>query len=140
MTNLINSILLTDNVNQFDAAPIPNKEAVLLIKEYWDSEGTGDKKTKAVWFSISDLLMILGQINKQNGDGARIFFGKYPDKDVNLPLPEYVHMNTVVFVPTVANGGGHKNVIDIESLVNDPSKAIGSDAVDHGQLCPTQCS
>lgn len=143
MKNLVNSIVLLNQDNKaLDAQPIPTKEAILLIKEYWDQEGKGEKKTRAVWFSTSDLLMILSLITNQGGDGARIFFGKYPDKDVDLPIPEYVNMNTLVFVPTKKNeAGGHSDIFNIEELVQHPEQATSTGtAANHGELCPQKCN
>lgn len=139
MANLINSIIVTD-ADKLNGAPIPNRDAVNLIKEYWETEGTGPKKTKAVWFSIDDLNMILALIAKHpNGDGVRIFFGKYPEESVlKPPSNDYIHMNTLVFVPTVGVGTDrHINVFDIDDLIDHPEKlTTASDAANHGQLCP----
>lgn len=144
MNNLVNSIVLLNNeAKTLNAEPIPIKEAILLIKEYWDQEGTGDKKTRGVWFSTSDLLMILSLITDQSGDGARIFFGKYPASNFELPTPEYANMNTLVFVPTKkSENGGHTNIFNIEQLVQDPDQAttLAGSAANHGELCPQKCN
>lgn len=148
MTNLINCIVLTDATKMDGAGPIPNEQAIKLVKEYRDCEGWGNGKTRAIWFSAKEMMDILKEIPTSMGDGVRIYFGKYPSEGVDLPSDDYKHRNTLVFVPTTIEiiGGvtRHKNIIDVEGLLDKPSTPTPSrpddgNASNHGQLCPPNC-
>ncbi len=141
MTNLINSIVFSGSAEALAAGPIPDKEAIMLIKEYKSSEGWGDNKTRAVGFSVTELLQIVDQIKQFSGNGVRIYFAKYPDTGVEPPNPAYKKRTTLVFVPT--NDG--RNLLDVEALVDTDIDKIpdnvfgGGKTSNHGNLCPPNC-
>lgn len=152
MSTLINSVVLTNFDKAQFAGPITNKDAIALIKEYKDCEGWGDKRTKSVWFSKSELLAMIDEIplEADGGDGLRIYFAKYPSSLPSAPPPTgYENRNTLVFVPTVKGpGGSHTNVIPVEAYILGqpipgeppiPGRPPGGSPSNHGQLCPPNC-
>ena len=125
---------------------ITAQNALQLISNYKESEGWRDDETRAVWFSLSRLKEIYEMIKDiPDGDGVRIYFAKYADKDDSIPT-DYQSRKTLVMIPTVAKTEEgilfHKNIFDVEALVDDlPAAEKISDhkAYNHGDLCPPYC-
>jgi len=121
---------------------IPESTAQLLIETYKTEDGWGPDETRAVWFSVQDFTNIISLVNDYGGDGARIYFGKYPsDTDIpGTPDPSYKGMVTLVFIPTLAGpGGSHQDVFPAtptSSFVAAARTNGGNMGYDHGELCP----
>jgi len=119
------------------SAPIAQQ----LIGTYKDEEGWPPDKTRAVWFSLASIVDIQALIDENDGDGIRVYFGKYPsDVDIEgTPDPAYKGRVTLVFIPTVTGtGGSHEDLfppIAPQNLVLDG----GGQGFDHGSLCPPNC-
>jgi len=125
---------------------VPSSVAQLLIGTYKNEEGWPPDKTRAVWFSLSSIIDIQALINENGGDGARIYFGKYPSNvDVpGTPDPSYKGKVTVVFIPTVtAADGSHTDIFPATALTAAKAAAAPDDdgtGYNHGGLCPPNCS
>lgn len=124
---------------------VPAGVAQLLIGTYKNEEGWPPDKTRAVWFSLSSIRDIQALIDEHEGDGVRIYFGKYPsDVDVpGTPDPSYKGKVTVVFIPTVtADDGSHTDIFP--ATVSNTGAATAPDddgnGYNHGGLCPPNCS
>ena len=122
------------------ASIIPATVAQQLINTYMTEEGWGPDKTRAVWFSLADFASIQALITASGGDGARIYFGKYPsDVDIpGTPDPAYKGMVTLVFIPTLAiPDGSHQDLFPpLPQAGGTPSADQG---YNHGELCPPNC-
>lgn len=138
--------MLLNNILEFNelGEPIANEAAIYLIKQFKEVEGWASSKTKSVAFSLDDMREIIRQVEFVNGNGVRIYFGKYPETDVpnlTLPKPSYKGRATVVFIPTVDNqSGGYLNYFEVEREVIKPTfpsipTKVGN-AYNHGQLEP----
>jgi hypothetical protein len=131
---LANSIWIYNSAKQV----IPNELAKLLIQTYRDEEGWGEGKTRAIWFSTAQMQKMIQMIVDSEGDGMRIYFGKYPKGEAagrpDVP-EEYKGKETVVFVLTKER---HKDVFDVEEPI-DLHKFLEEEAYNHGELCPTKC-
>ena len=125
---------------------VPSSVAQLLIGTYKNEEGWPPDKTRAVWFSLSSIIDIQALINENGGDGARIYFGKYPSNvDVpGTPDPSYKGKVTVVFITTVtAADGSHTDIFPATALTAAKAAAAPDDdgtGYNHGGLCPPNCS
>lgn len=127
---------------------VPSSVAQLLIGTYKNEEGWPPDKTRAVWFSLSSIADIQALINENEGDGIRIYFGKYPSNvDVpGTPDPSYKGKVTVVFIPTVtAADGSHTDIFPATTPGTRAVKAAVTPDDDgagynHGGLCPPNCS
>jgi len=125
------------------AGPIPESVAQQLVETYKAEEGWAPDKTRAVWFSVKDFSNIISLVNGYGGDGARIYFGKYPaGADIpGTPDPTYKGMVTLVFIPTLAGpGGSHQDLFPAvpPSSFVAAARTTGPDleGYDHGELCP----
>jgi hypothetical protein len=136
---------LTDNSG---GTRVPSSVAQLLIGTYRNEEGWPPDKTRAVWFSLASIIDIQALINENGGDGARIYFGKYPaDVDVpGTPDPAYKGKVTLVFIPTVtAADGSHTDIFPPTASGAGTAAAKAAAATDdgsgynHGSLCPPNC-
>jgi hypothetical protein len=115
-----------------------------LIETYKTEEGWASDKTRAVWFSMASFTDIIALVNENSGDGARIYFGKYPsDVDIpGTPDPSYKGMVTLVFIPTLAAvDGSHQDLFPATPPVSVAVAAVtddgdGDQGFDHGDLCP----
>jgi hypothetical protein len=127
---------------------IPEPVAQLLIGTYKNEEGWPPDKTRAVWFSLSSIQDIKALIDENEGDGVRIYFGKYPsDVDVpGTPDPSYKGKVTVVFIPTVtAADGSHTDIFPATVSATNAANAVAAadddgNGYNHGSLCPPNCS
>lgn len=140
--------MLANDIFQLEIAtgsPIPSEAAIYLIKYFREVEGWASSKTKSAAFFITELEDIINKVKSVNGNGVRIYFGKYPTSPVPnfpLPAPHYAGRTTVVFVPTIDNGsGGFLNYFEVEKEVLKPTYPIipaagGGVAYNHGQLEP----
>jgi hypothetical protein len=140
----------TNNLTGADGAGrIPSDVAQQLIETYKTQEGWAEDKTRAVWFSIADLADIVDLVTGYNGDGARIYFAKYPlDTDIpGTPDPSYKGMVTLVFIPTLAGPeGSHQDlfpatppasvVVAAGTAVFSAATGGGDQGYNHGELCP----
>ena len=113
-----------------------------LIGTYKNEEGWPPDKTRAVWFSLDAIAGIQALIQGSNGDGVRIYFGKYPSVvDIpGTPDPAYKGKVTLVFIPTVTGPDGSHN--DIFPPVAPGTMGVldgGGTGYDHGSLCPPNC-
>ena len=136
---------MTKKTNSLTAAGgsrVSQSIAQQLIETYKTEEGWSPNKTRAVWFSIANFSDIIALVNENGGDGARIYFGKYPaDVDIpGTPDPSYKGMVTLVFIPTLAiDGGGHQDLFPATPTASVPVAAAhgdGSQGYNHGELCP----
>lgn len=120
---------------------VPATVAQLLIGTYKNEEGWPPDRTRAVWFSLSAIADIQALIEENGGDGARIYFGKYPlDVDVpGTPDPSYKGKVTLVFIPTVTGPDGSHTDIFPPTASGTPIALDGSSGYDHGSLCPPNC-
>jgi hypothetical protein len=138
MTKTINSLTDADGGSR-----VTQGIAQQLIGTYKTEEGWTETSTRAVWFSTANFSDIIALVNENSGDGARIYFGKYPaDVDiVGTPDPSYKGMITLVFIPTLAaEGGGHEDLFPATppesmaaALADDDD---GDQGFNHGDLCP----
>ena len=120
---------------------VPSSVAQQLIGTYKTEEGWPPDKTRAVWFSLASIIDIQTLISENNGDGIRIYFGKYPsDVDVaGTPDPAYKGKVTLVFIPTVtASDGSHQDLFPPVANGTTPQDD-GGDGYNHGGLCPPNC-
>jgi hypothetical protein len=133
-------------------AIIGKRETVRLVKKFKKS---GEKNTKAVWFSISDLEDIITMIKdltdptqNKTGDGVRIYISRYPK---NYPDSTKHEKNSLVFVPTfnISASAIHEDYMsqgEVEILtkeIKDPDSGpypLHDDSYNHGELCPTLCN
>lgn len=127
---LANSIVTFDE----DGKPIPNEVAKLLIQTYRKEEGWGDGKTRGIWFTKDEIKEIWDLIDSKQGDGIRIYLGKYPSSEEvpDLPRQEYKNRETIVFVLTKSGG---KDVFNVLAPI-DLLKISSEDAYNHGKICP----
>jgi hypothetical protein len=133
----------TRNLAEADGGSrIPQSVAQQLIETYKTEEGWAEDKTRAVWFSTANFTDIIALINENSGDGARIYFGKYPsDVDIpGTPEPRYKGMVTLVFIPTLATASGtHQDLFPATFPVSVAVVARNGDddeGFNHGDLCP----
>ena len=133
----------TPNLTDADGGSrIPQSVAQQLIETYKTEEGWAENKTRAVWFSLANFADIIALINENSGDGARIYFGKYPsDVDIpGTPDPSYKGMVTLVFIPTLATASGtHQDLFPATPPVSVAVAARNGDGgqgFNHGGLCP----
>ena len=118
---------------------VPAAIAQQLISTYKAEEGWPPDKTRAVWFSRDSIIDIQALIDENDGDGIRIYFGKYTsDVDVaGTPDPAYKGKVTLVFIPTLpASDGSHQ---DLFSPTTASPADDGGEGYDHGGLCPPNC-
>jgi len=123
-------------------ARVPAAVAQQLIGTYKNEEGWFPDKTRAVWFSLASIIDIQALINENGGDGARIYFGKYPsDMDVpGTPDPLYKGKVTLVFIPTLtAADGSHQDLFPPTAASATALGDGGGSGYDHGGLCPPNC-
>jgi len=123
------------------ASTIPANVAQQLINTYKTEEGWDPAKTRAAWFSLDDFTTIQALINASGGDGARIYFGKYPsDVDIpGTPDPAYKGKVTLVFIPTLATDDGLHQ--DLFPALPQPGPPDSNDqGYNHGELCPPNCT
>jgi hypothetical protein len=120
---------------------IPASTAQLLIGAYRDEEGWTPGKTRAIWFSSSDIDDIAALIAESNGDGVRIYFGKYPGDSSSPVIPDPANAGrvTTVFIPTLATADGSHQ--DLFPPVPETAQTLadGLQAFNHGELCPPNC-
>jgi hypothetical protein len=134
----------TNNLsNASGGSRVSQSIAQQLIETYKTEEGWASDKTRAVWFSVADFTDIIALVNENSGDGARIYFGKYPaDVDIpGTPDPSYKGMVTLVFIPTLAvDGGAHQDLFPATPPVSVAVAALTdgdpSQGYNHGELCP----
>ncbi|HMH23055.1 MAG TPA: hypothetical protein VK563_14825 [Puia sp.] len=133
----------THNLTDADGGSrIPQSVAQQLIETYKTEEGWADNKTRAVWFSAANFTDILALISENSGDGARIYFGKYPgNADIpGTPDPSDKGMVTLVFIPTLATAsGGHQDLFPATPPVSVAVAARNGEdyqGYNHGDLCP----
>lgn len=141
MSKLINSIVRIKDGNK-----IPSEHAKLLIQTYRDEEGHGDKKSRAIWFSVSDLAEILAlataTVDEKVCNGIRIYLAKYPKDatEIQPPNSEYFSRETLVFVPTYDQIVGgiikRRNLFDVFASIVRPID--GNEGFNHGELCPPE--
>lgn len=134
---------MTSSTNDLSAAgagsAIPEDVAQQLINTYKTEEGWTPDKTRAIWFSQTDLITIQSLVNDAGGDGVRIYLGKYPsDVDIpGTPDPAYKGKMTLVVIPTLATADGHQNLFS----PLPPADGNGTaQAYNHGELCPPNCT
>lgn len=122
------------------ASTIPASIAQQLIDTYMKEEGWPPDKTRAIWFSLADFAGIQALITASGGDGARIYFGKYPsDVDIpGTPDPAYKGKVTLVFIPTLATADGSHQ--DLFPALPDGATQSNDQGYNHGELCPPNCT
>jgi hypothetical protein len=144
---MYNSMQLINSIVEFrDGTEIPSEHAKLLIQTFRNRQGEGNEKTRAVWFSVTDLARILAlatsTVNGITCNGIRIYLAKYPtdNADIEPPNPLYFNRETVVFVPTydetIGNNTRHRDLFDVLAPINRPFD--GNQGFNHGELCPPE--
>jgi hypothetical protein len=111
-----------------------------LIGTYRTEEGWPPDKTRAVWLSLASIIDIQALIEENDGDGIRIYFGKYPsDTDIaGTPDPAYKGKVTLVLIPTITGTtGSHDDIFP--PTVSQTVPQNGGQAYNHGSLCPPNC-
>ncbi|MFC3561813.1 hypothetical protein [Pedobacter jamesrossensis] len=114
--------------------------------------------TEATWFPAQQIKQLAEKVAKFDGDGVRIYFGRYTDEIIDAinklgygdQIPHtYANMNTTLFVVTKVIDNkprtdyfvdkvsqGHHDKIAMKKLSSSPSP---TDPDDRGNLCPTDC-
>ena len=107
-------------------------------RERWvhNSKRIGKEDSLSVWYSVEELEEFLGLVKEHGGDGIKLYFGAYDEKDA--PKPLYEGRQTVVFVATKAkdtiNGTSNKDL-----YINSESGPTIL-AFNMGSLCPPICN
>lgn len=95
--------------------------------------------TRVVWFELKKLKAFINKIEKENGDGVRIYFAAYDStyspKNPHAPDKMYWGHNTLILVPTRDSSGIHMDYFKVKNA----GKGMDSDAptaVNRAGLCP----
>ncbi len=106
--------------------PISKEIAKQMVKAY-AVEGLKSPKsyTKAVWFSVDQILAMAEKLKESKADGLRIYFAKYTEAASKESTEDYNGRNTVLLVPTNSVDGDHED--DTDQIEN------------RGRLCPDMC-
>jgi len=127
---------------------ISKEEADEMVKSY----AAPDNQTKCVWFSLEEMdqMVTILKTEKMYGwdtDGVRIYFGTYTTGTIGTQPKNYLGLNTLIMVSTMAvkSEAGevlyHEDYFDHIQVIPEPGdKAIISDPQNRGELCQPNCS
>lgn len=138
---------------------IPFPYGLTLIQEYRDKEHHEDRElprqarhgwSKCVWFGVEELEDVCRKIHRSGGDGVRIYFAKYPNKDEFTSVPTRRHgkedvskKRTLVLVTTkrLSDTTSIDDVTekDLKIAFTEKHDAAKFATYNHGELCPKNC-
>ena len=128
----------------FTSAKIPKEEVLTMIKEYRKhskspSAYVKDDHVKSVWFDVYKIKEMCEQIIDENGDGIRIYFGRYPAsvKDFVNNKEIKPNRNTVILVSTAKEGNKHQ---DYFTKLAPHLKGKETEPENRGEQCQPHCA
>lgn len=141
-----------------DSVKIPNDplpDSVLLSKgaarQYVSNYGKRDslleigkgvkQSTRYVWINLAKLNALVAKLNKEGGDGVRLYFAAYdsiyPPGSKNPPRRAYWGRNTLVMISTRLLNGVHADYYNDTTFTHGKGlNGFVVDPTDRGEICP----